>query len=72
MKFSIISQINHFLLVILFYFEVIVSPFLILNGVFQKKKIYIYIYILNGVELKVGAVNNFQWFHQMIFLMVLI
>ena len=72
MKFSIISQINHFLLVILFYFEVIVSPFLILNGVFQKKKKYIYIYILNGVELKVGAVNNFQWFHQMIFLMVLI
>ena len=70
MKFSIISQINHFLLVILFYFEVIVSPFLILNGVFQN--IYIYIYILNGVELKVGAVNNFQWFHQMIFLMVLI
>lgn len=57
MKFSIITQINHFLLVILFYFEVTVSPSFL---------------ILNGVELKIGAVNNFHWFHQMIFLMVLI
>ena len=53
MKFSITSQINHFLLVILFYFEVIVSPFLILNGVFQN--IYIYIYIeWSGVEGRCG------------------